>query len=72
MQQKKVERPDLLKRAMPFLPPGSEIRQIFICQTAPYFWVFIINYLTFLTIFWIRFRCAVVTDEKIYVLDMGF
>lgn len=64
-----VNRPDLIRRAAPFLPPRSKIRQIFICQTAPYFWVFIINYLTFLTIFWIKFRCVAITDDGIYILE---
>jgi hypothetical protein len=68
-KEETIERPDLVKRATPFLPPGSQIRQIFICQTAPYFWFFIINYLTFLTIFWIQFRCVAVTDDGIYVLE---
>jgi len=62
-------RSDLVKRAAPFLPAGSHIKQIFICQTAPHFWVFIINYLTFLTIFWIKFYCVAVTDDGIYVLE---
>jgi len=62
-------RPDLVRRALPLLPPDTQIRQIFICQTAPYFWLFVINYLTFLTIFWITFYCVVVTDDAIYVLE---
>jgi len=69
MTEKVAPRLDLVARATPFLPPGSSVRQIFICQTAPHFWVFIINYLTFLTIFWIKFRCVAVTDEGIYVLE---
>lgn len=64
-----VERPDLVQRAQPFLPADSIVRQVFICQTAPYLWVFIINYLTFLTIFWIKFRCVVIADDGIYVLE---
>ncbi|MFI5694822.1 hypothetical protein ACIA58_23405 [Kribbella sp. NPDC051586] len=69
MVKEAVERPDLVERALPFLPPDGRIRQIFICQTAPYFWLFVVNYLTFLTIFWIRFRCVAVADEGIYVLE---
>ena len=69
MSEAGVERPDLVKRSAPFLPPGSHIRQIFICQTTPYFWLFVINYLTFLTIFWIQYRCVAITDDAIYVLE---
>ncbi len=69
IMQTEAERPDLVKRALPFLPAGSTIRQVFIAQTAPAFWVFIVNYLTYLTIFWIKFRCVVVTDDGIYVLE---
>ncbi|MEV5967041.1 hypothetical protein AB0L70_35050 [Kribbella sp. NPDC051952] len=64
-----VERPELVERAGVFLPAGSRVRQVFICQTAPYFWLFVVNYLTFLTIFWIRFRCVAVVDDGIYVLE---
>ena len=64
-----VERPDLVERARPLLPPGCQVRQVFICQTAPYFWLFVVNYLTFLTIFWIQFRCVAVIDDGIHVLE---
>jgi hypothetical protein len=62
-------RPDLAQRSAPFLPPGSEIRQAFICQTAPNFAFLLITYLTGLTMFWIKYRCVVVTQDAIYVLD---
>ena len=39
-------RKDLVERAAPFLPEGSEIQQVFICQTAPSFAFFLITYLT--------------------------
>ncbi|WP_273842757.1 hypothetical protein [Rubrobacter calidifluminis] len=58
-----------MERATPLLPPGSEIRQAFICQSAPNFAFFIITYLTGLTMFWIRYRCVAVTPEAIYVLE---
>lgn len=60
---------DLAERAAPLLPPGSQVRQAFICQTAPNFALFVINWATGLTIFWIRYRCVAVTPDAIYVLD---
>jgi hypothetical protein len=50
------------------LPKGSRIRHAFMCQAAPHVWFFVINYLTYLTIFWIRYRVVCVTDDAIYVL----
>lgn len=60
---------DLAERSAPFLPSGSQVRQAFICQTAPNFAFFLINWATGLTMFWIRYRCVVVTQDAIYVLD---
>ena len=62
-------REDLAQRAAPFLPPGSEIRQAFICQAAPNFLFFLVTYLTGLTVFWIRYRCVAVTRDAIHVLE---
>ncbi|MEC3952409.1 hypothetical protein VMT65_05115 [Nocardia sp. CDC153] len=62
-------RADLVERSMPFLPVGSEIRQVFIGQAAPSFAFFLVTYLTGLTMFWIKYRCVAVTREAIYVLD---
>ncbi|MGW1590225.1 hypothetical protein [Streptomyces sp. NPDC002386] len=62
-------RPDLVQRAAPFLPAGSEIRQAFICQSAPNFGFFVITYLTGLTMLTNTYRCVVVTKDAIYVLD---
>jgi hypothetical protein len=64
-----MPRKDLVERARPLLPAGSEIRQVFICQSAPYFFFFIITYLTGLTMFWIKYRCVAVTQDAIYVLE---
>jgi hypothetical protein len=61
-------RADLVERALPFLPAGSEIRQSFIGQTAPNFFYFILTYLTGLMIRY-KYRCVAVTPEAIYVLD---
>jgi hypothetical protein len=62
-------RADLVERARPFLPLGSTIRQVFIGQTAPHFAYFIVTYLSGLTMFWNRYRCIVVAEDAIYVLD---
>src|ERR1035437_8369093 len=62
-------RKDQVERSTRFLPPGSQIRQAFICQTAPNFAFFLITYLTGLTMFWIKYRCVVVTEDAIYVLE---
>ena len=62
-------RRDLVERSASFLPTSSEIRQVFICQTAPRFTVFVITYLTGLTMFWIKYRCVAVTRDAIYVLE---
>lgn len=62
-------RKDLMQRSAPFLPPGSEIRQAFIGQSAPNFFFFHVTYLTGLTMFWNKYRCVAVTKDAIYVLD---
>ncbi|MFF3562142.1 hypothetical protein ACFYXS_19090 [Streptomyces sp. NPDC002574] len=62
-------RPDLVERSAPFLPEGSEIRQVFICQAAPNFGFFLVTYLTGLTMFWITYRCVAVTRDAVYVLE---
>jgi len=62
-------RKDLVERAARYIPADSEIRQVFICQTAPRFGYFVITYLTGLTMFWIRYRCVAVTRDAIYVLE---
>jgi hypothetical protein len=59
----------LAERSAPLLPPGSQVRQAFICQTAPNFAYFLINWATGLTMFWITYRCVAVTEDAIYVLD---
>ncbi|MFT3714490.1 MAG: hypothetical protein QM774_00690 [Gordonia sp. (in: high G+C Gram-positive bacteria)] len=62
-------RPDLVERSRPFLPDDAEIRQVFICQSAPNFGYFVITYLTGLTIGLIKYRCVAVTSDNIYVLE---
>jgi hypothetical protein len=60
---------DLAERSAPLLPPGIRVRQAFICQTAPNFAFFVINWATGLTMFWIKYRCVAVTQDAISVLD---
>jgi len=60
---------DLIERSATLLPVGSEVRHAFICQTAPNFALFVINWATGLTMFWIRYRCVAVTQDAIYVLE---
>lgn len=59
----------LAERSAPLLPTGSQVRQAFICQTAPNFAYFVINWSTGLTMFWITYRCVAVTEDAIYLLD---
>lgn len=59
-------RDKLAERAAPFLPQGSQVRQVFVCQTGPNPWFFLITYLT---IFWIKYRLVAVTQDGIYVLE---
>ena len=60
---------DLIERATPLLPRDARIRHAFICQTAPNFGYFIVNWVTGLTMFMVRYRCVAITDDAIYVLD---
>ena len=60
---------DLAERSAPLLPPGSQVRHAFICQTAPNFAFFVVNWATGLTMFWITYRCVAVTQDAIYVLN---
>ncbi|SLM02717.1 MULTISPECIES: hypothetical protein [unclassified Actinoplanes] len=62
-------RADLVHRSAPFLPSDSEIRQVFIYQTAANFLIFVLIYLTGLAIFWAKYRCVAVTQDAIYVLE---
>ncbi|MFI7664809.1 hypothetical protein [Nocardia sp. NPDC049526] len=64
-------REDLVESSLPFLPAGSEIREVFICQAAPSFIFFLMTYLTGLTMFWIKYRCVAITQDAIYVLQSG-
>lgn len=59
----------LAERSAPLLPPGSAVRHAFVCQTAPHFGFFIVNWATGLATPWIKYRCVTVTDDAIYVLD---
>ena len=58
----------LAQRSVPLLPTGSEVRQAFVCQTASSFFLFVINWFTGISMFWITYRCVAVTQDAIYVL----
>jgi hypothetical protein len=60
---------ELIERATPLLPPDSTIRHAFICQTAPNFGYFLVNWATGLTMFMIKYRCVAITDDGIFVMD---
>jgi hypothetical protein len=68
-QRGRRPRKDLIEHSLPFLSAGSEIRQAFLCATSPSFAFMILTYLTGLGMFWIKYRCVVVTSDAIYVLD---
>ena len=55
-------------RATAFLPPRSEIKQVFVSRTAPHFVYFLAAYL-FSAFVKVSFRCVAVTDDAIYVMD---
>jgi hypothetical protein len=57
-----------VESALPFLPPGTEIRQTFIGDAGPNVFCFTVTYLTGI-ISRNTYRCVAVTDEAIYVLD---
>ena len=59
----------LKERATQLLPPGSEVSQAFICQTAASFALCVINWMTGLTLGWITYRCVAFTQDAVYVLD---
>lgn len=60
---------ELVERAAPLLPPDCPIRHAFICQTAPNFGYFLINWATGLTMLMIKYRCVAITDDAIFVMD---
>jgi hypothetical protein len=59
----------LKERAASLLPPGSEVQQAFVCQTAANFVIVVINWLTGLTLGLITYRCVAITGDAIYVFD---
>lgn len=60
---------DLAERSTQLLPAGSVVRHAFVCQSAPNFAFFLVNWMTGLTLPWITYRCVAVTDNSIYILD---
>lgn len=59
-------REKLVERSQPHLEPGEQVRHVFWCQTGPSPYFFI---LTYLIIFWIKYRIVVVTDRAVVVLE---
>lgn len=55
----------LVTRSQPLLPPNSNVRQVFQCQTGPSPYWFL---LTYLVLPWIKYRIVCVTDDAIYVI----
>jgi hypothetical protein len=58
-------RDKLADRSRPFLPEGSQVRHVFVAQTGPNPWFFLLTYLIF---FAIQYRTVAITDDAIYVL----
>lgn len=58
-------RDKLAERSRPHLEPGEQIQQVFLGQTGPSPWL---SVLTYLLIFWVKFRIVAVTDRRIVVL----
>jgi hypothetical protein len=59
----------LKERAASLLPPGSDVQQAFVCQTAANFAIFVVNWLTGLTLGLITYRCVAITGDAIYIFD---
>jgi hypothetical protein len=58
-------RDKLAERSQPLLPPGTQIRQVFMCQSGPNpKWMF----LTVWVLLAAKYRIVCVTDQGIYVL----
>jgi len=54
--------------AAPFLEPGEAVQVAFVAQTASSWWV-LLGFVPFLLLN--QYRCVVVTDRRILVLDAG-
>ncbi|MDT3446949.1 MULTISPECIES: hypothetical protein [unclassified Pseudofrankia] len=61
-------RDKLAERAKPYLQPDEEVRHVFMAQTGPTPYLFIVTYLI---LFAIHYRIVVVTDKSITVLKAG-
>ncbi|KLL10656.1 MULTISPECIES: hypothetical protein [Protofrankia] len=61
-------RDKLTERAQPYLAPGEKVQHVFLAQTGPTPYFFL---LTTLIIFWIDYRIVIVTDQSILVLRAG-
>lgn len=61
-------RDKLAERSYPYLQPGEQIQQVFLAQAgpSPYF-----SLLTYIILFWVKYRIVAVTDRSITVLTGG-
>ena len=59
-------REKLADRAAPHIGQGEQVRHVFMAQGGPSpYW----NFLTWLVLFWVKYRIIVVTDQAILVLN---
>jgi hypothetical protein len=58
-------REKLAENVKPYLEPGEQIHQVFVCQTGPSpYW----SFLTYLVAFWVKMHAVAVTDRNIVFL----
>ncbi len=61
-------RDKLRARTQPLLDPGEQIQAVFLAQSGPSpYWFF----LTYLVMFWIKYRIVVATDRAIVIFNSG-
>lgn len=60
-------REKIVNNAAPYLRPGEQVQGAFAGQTISGWW----SVLTYLFIFWLRYRSVIVTDQRILILDTG-
>jgi hypothetical protein len=61
-------RDKIRKKAEPQLRPGEQVQAVFSAQTASQ-WLIILGYVIFFAVN--KYRCVVVTDQRIVVFDSG-
>lgn len=60
-------REKIVNNAAPYLRPGEQVQGAFAGQSISGWWAL----LTYLMIWWLRYRSVIVTDQRILVLDTG-